>query len=108
MPRRPSRHGGPTAGWVLVAAAMALTACATGHPVPPAYTQAELAERCVRTGAGQPRPSSERRHHFARRIHHDIPDGVLARCGARLSDVGRDVQPDLSALEIPPSECRDA
>jgi hypothetical protein len=27
-----------------------LAACATGPPVPPAYTQEELAERCVRTG----------------------------------------------------------
>jgi hypothetical protein len=31
-------------------AALALAACATGPPVPPAYTQEELAERCVRTG----------------------------------------------------------
>jgi len=29
---------------------MALTACATGPPVPPAYTQDELAARCFRTG----------------------------------------------------------
>ena len=29
---------------------IALAACATGPPVPPAYTQEELAERCVRTG----------------------------------------------------------
>jgi len=28
----------------------ALAACATGPPVPPAYTQEELAERCVRAG----------------------------------------------------------
>lgn len=31
-------------------AALTLAACATGPPVPPAYTQEELAERCVRTG----------------------------------------------------------
>jgi len=29
---------------------IALAACATGPPVPPAYTQEELAERCVRAG----------------------------------------------------------
>ena len=29
---------------------LALAACATGPPVPPAYTQQELAERCLRTG----------------------------------------------------------
>jgi len=29
---------------------MALTACASGSPVPPAYTQEELAARCMRTG----------------------------------------------------------
>ncbi len=34
--------------WILVA--IALTSCATGPPIPPAYTQDELAERCVRTG----------------------------------------------------------
>jgi hypothetical protein len=27
-----------------------LAACASGPPVPPAYTQEELAERCIRTG----------------------------------------------------------
>lgn len=31
-------------------AALALAACAIGPPVPPAYTQEELAARCVRTG----------------------------------------------------------
>ena len=31
-------------------AALVLAACASGPPVPPAYTQEELAERCVRTG----------------------------------------------------------
>ncbi|HET8835795.1 MAG TPA: hypothetical protein VFN08_13780 [Gemmatimonadales bacterium] len=31
-------------------AALTLAACATGPPVPPAYTQEELAERCMRTG----------------------------------------------------------
>jgi hypothetical protein len=29
---------------------IALAACATGPPVPPAYTEEELADRCVRTG----------------------------------------------------------
>jgi len=33
-----------------VLVAMALTSCATVPPIPPAYTQDELAERCVRTG----------------------------------------------------------
>jgi hypothetical protein len=33
-----------------VLVAMALTSCTTGPPIPPAYTQDELAERCVRTG----------------------------------------------------------
>jgi hypothetical protein len=39
--------GGIAAGALLT---IALAACATGPPVPPAYTQEELAERCVRTG----------------------------------------------------------
>lgn len=30
--------------------AMILMSCTTGPPVPPAYTQDELAERCARTG----------------------------------------------------------
>ena len=34
----------------VVLMAMALTACATGPPIPPAYTQEELAARCSRTG----------------------------------------------------------
>lgn len=34
--------------WILIATA--LPSCATGPPIPPAYTQDELAERCVRTG----------------------------------------------------------
>ena len=38
--------GGIAAGALLM---IALAACATGPPVPPAYTQEELAERCVRT-----------------------------------------------------------
>ena len=38
---------GAAAGALLM---IALAACATGPPVPPAYTQEELAERCVRTG----------------------------------------------------------
>ena len=36
--------------WCVVPMAMALTACATGPPIPPAYTQEELAARCSRTG----------------------------------------------------------
>jgi hypothetical protein len=35
--------------WRLLLGALILWGCA-GTPVPPAYTQAELAERCVRTG----------------------------------------------------------
>ena len=62
----------------------------------------------VRAGAGQLHPSSERRHHFALRVHHNVPDGVFARCRAWLFDVGRDVQPVLSALDVPPAEGRDA
>jgi hypothetical protein len=34
--------------WMLLA--MALASCTTGPPIPPAYTQDELAERCFRTG----------------------------------------------------------
>ncbi len=30
--------------------ALGMVACAGGPPVPPAYTQEELAERCIRTG----------------------------------------------------------
>jgi hypothetical protein len=30
--------------------ALVLTACTAGVPAPPAYTQAELAARCARTG----------------------------------------------------------
>jgi urea transporter len=36
--------------WCLLLATMAVTACATGPPIPPAYTQEELAARCFRTG----------------------------------------------------------
>lgn len=35
--------------WTILAAALALAAC-SGVPVPPAYTQEELAARCWRTG----------------------------------------------------------
>ena len=47
LPRRLARVG--TTRWTILAAALALAACG-GVPVPPAYTQEELAERCVRTG----------------------------------------------------------
>ena len=43
-------RGGLTAARGLLAATLALTACATGPPVALAYTQEELAERCIRTG----------------------------------------------------------
>jgi len=46
---RPSRASKLTACGLLVTT-MVLAACATGPPTPPAYTQEELAERCVRTG----------------------------------------------------------
>lgn len=46
-PRRPARGGTPR--WPILAAALALAAC-SGVPVPPAYTQEELATRCWRTG----------------------------------------------------------
>ena len=36
--------------WCLLLATMAVTGCATGPPIPPAYTQEELAARCFRTG----------------------------------------------------------
>jgi len=39
---------GPTR-WTILAAALALAGC-SGVPVPPAYTQEELATRCWRTG----------------------------------------------------------
>jgi hypothetical protein len=47
LPRRLARVG--TTRWTILAAALALAAC-SGVPVPPAYTQEELATRCWRTG----------------------------------------------------------
>lgn len=45
-PRRPR---GIPRRWTILAGALALAAC-SGVPVPPAYTQEELATRCWRTG----------------------------------------------------------
>ena len=47
LPRRLARVG--TTRWTILAAALARAGC-SGVPVPPAYTQEELATRCWRTG----------------------------------------------------------